>query len=54
MLKRIFDFEKRDWQHCWWLLKNMVRRFMLGDFAGANEVWMYLKLHLTHDYKKVL
>lgn len=49
MLKRILNFDKQDKKHCWWLFKNMIKQFLLFEFAESKEAWLLLKFHLTYD-----
>jgi hypothetical protein len=49
MFKRIMKFDKKDWGHCLWLFKNMIKCFLLFNFYDAELAWFFLKLHLTHD-----
>jgi len=53
MIKRIVKFDKKDWNHCLWLFKNMIKSFLLFDFGEAEESWFFLKLHLTHDHTRI-
>lgn len=49
MIKRILNFDKEDWKHCWWLFRNMIKQFILMDFKESEEAWLLLKLHLSYD-----
>lgn len=53
MIKRIMRFDKKDWEHCSWLFKNMIKQFWLCKFEESYEAWCFLKLHLMHDHKRL-
>jgi hypothetical protein len=52
MIKRVMKFDKQDWKHCWWLFRNMIKQFLLLEFAESYEAWLLLKLHITYDSNK--
>lgn len=49
MLHRILRFNKKDWKHCLWLFRNMIKQFCLLNFDEADEAWYWLKIHLSYD-----
>jgi hypothetical protein len=53
IIKRVLNFDKDDWKHCHWLFRSMVKKFFILEFNDAYESWLFLKLHLTHDSKKL-
>ena len=52
-ITRIMSFESHDWEHIWWLCKNMCKRFVLCDFEEAHEAWLFIKLHFSYDSKLI-
>lgn len=53
MIKRIMNFDKKDWKHVSWLFRNMIKDFWLCNFEDSHESWLFLKLHLTHDHTRL-
>lgn len=54
MLKRVMNFDKQDWKHVSWLTGNMLKNFFIRcDLSAARESWLWLKLHFTHDSKRI-
>lgn len=53
MIKRIMNFDKQDWKHVSWLFRNMVKNFWLCKFEDSYELWLFLKLHFTHDHTRL-
>lgn len=52
MIKRILKFDKDDWDHVWWLFKNMCRSIWNYDFGEAYESWLWIKIHFQYDHTK--
>jgi len=54
MIKRIWNFDDGDWNHIWWIFKNMVKQFFVEcDWHETKESWYFLKLHLCYDHKRI-
>jgi hypothetical protein len=53
MIRRVMKFDKQDWKHVWWLFRLMVKSFFLFRFNDAEEAWIFLKLHFTHDHTRM-
>lgn len=49
MIKRIIKFNLKDWEHIWWLFKNMIKQFAKGDYAESYDAWMWIRVHLSYD-----
>lgn len=50
---QIINFDKQDWKHVWWLLKNMIYQFTIGDFEESKEAWYWLKMHCTYPSNRI-
>jgi hypothetical protein len=53
VIKRIFNFDKKDWKHVGFLFFNMIKQFFKGDLHESKEACYWLKFHLTYDSKRV-
>lgn len=53
MLKRIVNYNKEDWKHISFLLKNSVIQFYKGNFNDSIDALYWIKIHLTYDSTKV-
>ncbi len=53
VLKRLVNFNKKDWKHVWWLFKNMIKQFFIGDLHESKEAYLFLKIHLSYDSTRV-
>ncbi|AEO93491.1 gp232 [Bacillus phage G] len=53
MIRRMLNYDKKDWNHVRFLFFNMIKQFFLLDFKESKEAWYFLKLHLTHDSNRV-
>jgi hypothetical protein len=40
-------------KHCLWLIKQMIVLTLKGDFDGAVEAWLFLKMHFTHKGRRL-
>lgn len=53
MIKRILNFDKNDWKHILYLLKNCLIQGINGNFEESKEALYWIKIHLTYDSNKV-
>lgn len=53
MIKRILNFDSKDWNHVWCLFKNMVVQFCKGDLLEAKDAWYFIRFHFEYDSKRV-
>jgi hypothetical protein len=40
-------------EHFLWLHKQMIKHFLLGDFEGSYEAWIWLKIHCKYKSKRI-
>lgn len=52
MIKRIWNFDKRDVKHVTWLFKNMIKAFFKGDYIDMVDAYYFIKIHCSYDSKK--
>lgn len=54
MIKRVINFDKQDWKHIWFLFTGMLKSFFIDfDWHETKECFIFMKIHLTHDSKRV-
>jgi len=53
LIKRIFGFDKQDWKHLRFLLINMIKQFIKGNFHESKEAYYWIKIHLSYDSKRL-
>lgn len=37
----------------WFLFKNMVKQFILGNFSESKEAYYWLSVHLSYKSKRI-
>jgi hypothetical protein len=53
MIKRIIRFNRYDWMHIGFLLKNSVVQFFKGNLNESKDALMWIKIHLQYDSNKI-
>jgi hypothetical protein len=53
IIKRILNFNKDDWNHLWWLFKNMIKEFIAGNYDESVDAFYWIKIHFTYDSKRI-
>lgn len=51
--RRILRFNKQDWKHICWLLKNMVKQFFLLNINDAKEAALLVYIHFKYDSERI-
>lgn len=54
MLIRVCKFDRQDWKHIGFLLKNMLNQlFVKYNWHEAKEAYIFIKIHLSYDSTRV-
>lgn len=53
MLKRIINFDKRDWKHVWWLFTKILNGWYNGNLNQIVDAYYWIRIHLEYDSKQV-
>lgn len=53
LIKRLKNFNKQDWKHVSFLFKNGIKQFLKGDFHESKEAFIWIKIHMSYDSKKI-
>lgn len=53
MFNRLLKFDKQDWKHISFLLKNAIIQLFKGNFNDSIDALYWIKIHLTYDSTKV-
>jgi hypothetical protein len=53
LIKRILNFDKKDWKHILWLLKNSVIQLFKGNLSESKEALYWVKIHICYDSHRV-
>jgi hypothetical protein len=53
IIKRIIQFDNKDWKHISWLISMMFKGWWNGDWKQIVESWFWLRIHLEYDSKKI-
>lgn len=54
MIQRIKNFDKQDWKHMLFLFKNMMKQLFIElNWHETKDAYYWMKIHLTHDSKRV-
>lgn len=51
MIKRLINFNTKDWKHLGWLFKGLCKNFITCNYADFMECYYLIRLHLCHDNK---
>lgn len=50
MIKRMMQFDKKDWKHMRFLFKNLfIQVFIKFDWHETKDTYFFIKLHLYCD-----
>lgn len=52
MIKRLWNFDSKDWEHCWWLFSGMIKSAFKWNFNDAQEAYFWLRIHLSYDNER--
>lgn len=52
-MKRITKFDIQDWKHISFLFVNGIKQFLKGNFYESREAFIWLKIHLSYDSKRI-
>lgn len=53
MLKRIINFNKRDWRHVLWLIADLIKQLFMCKFSEVRECVFLILIHLKYDSKRL-
>jgi hypothetical protein len=53
MVTRILNFHNDDWQHIFWLFKQMCKGFYEGNILQIEDSWNWICFHCKYDSKKI-
>lgn len=53
MIKRVIKFDKQDWKHISFLLKNCIMQCFNLNFTNAKDALYWVKIHICYDSNKV-
>ena len=53
MLKRIINFNRKDWKHLWWLFTRIVNGWYNGNLEQMVDAYCWILIHLKYDSKRL-
>lgn len=53
LLKQILNFDRQDWLHIRFLLKNSLVQLLNMNFSEAKEALYWVKIHISYDSNRV-
>jgi hypothetical protein len=53
VIKRILRFDRRDWQHIFWLAGRIVNGALTFNMDKTTDAWYWLIFHFSYDSKRL-